>query len=129
MRVAEYLAAPRPAWDWVHLDCCRWVARWVELCGRQNPITALGLDYATERQAIALIVRRGGLVQLWTDGMALVGAPETAGLTPGCVGIIQRPTICGLNEAAAIYTGERWAALGLRGQEFMPAPVLKAWRP
>jgi hypothetical protein len=33
-----------------------------------------------------------------------------------------------MDEAAAIWTGERWVTLGLRGLDFGPAEALAVWR-
>jgi hypothetical protein len=128
VRLADYLAAPRPAWDWIALDCCRWVDAWVQARGHGSPIAALGLVYDSERSALRRIAEAGGLVPLWTAGMALVGVPEVDDPVTGSVGIIARPTVCGTGEAAAIFTGDRWVSLGPRGLDFAPADALRVWR-
>lgn len=127
MRVADYLAAPRPAWDWIALDCCRWVDGWVQARGFDSPIAALGLTYDSERSALRCIRKAGGLVPLWRKGMALVGVEEADAPMVGSVGVIRRPTSCGTDEAAAIFTGDRWVSLGLRGLDFGPAEALAVW--
>lgn len=127
MKLAGFLAQPRPAWDWVQHDCCRWVDRWVQMRGHGSPIAALGLVYDSERSALRRIAEGGGLAALWQDGMARLGIMPTDVLTVGAVGVIQRATLCGQDEAAAIWTGERWITLGLRGLDYAPAGRLKAW--
>lgn len=129
MRLGEYLAAPRPPWDWVSLDCCRWIDGWVVARGRDSAIRALDLRYNTERSALRTIVRGGGLVALWTAGMARIGVLEVDIPAAGDVAVIERSTVCGLDQAMAIFTGERWASLGLRGIEVGPADALRVWRP
>ena len=127
--LGDYLGAPRPAWDWVNLDCCRWVDGWVQQRGYPSPIAMLGLTYDSERSALLAIRRGGGLVALWTRGMCLAGVREADDAQAGDVAIIGRPTECGTNEAAAIFTGERWMTLGVRGFHCGPADVLASWRP
>jgi hypothetical protein len=60
--------------------------------------------------------------------MALLAVPEVDEPVTGSVGIIACSTDCGPSEVAAIYTGERWVSLGLRGLDFSPAPALRVWR-
>lgn len=128
MKLGDFLAMPRPEWDWRLHDCCRWVDRWVQARGYRSPIEALGLVYDSERSALRRISEGGGLVTLWTGGMALVSVPEADEAQAGDVGIISRATSDGLNEAMAIYTGERWLSLSLRGLEAGPAEALRVWR-
>lgn len=129
MRLAEYLAAPRAQWDWVNLDCCRWVDGWLQAQGKPSPMAAIGMEYDSERSALRRIVEGGGLTALWTRGMSAIGAEACAidDASAGAVGVIARPTHCGTNEAAAIWTGTRWATLGLRGLDFGPAEALAVW--
>lgn len=127
--VGDFLMAPLPAWDWRAQDCCRWGSRWVQARGRPCPIKALGLHWTTEKGALRVIKRGGGLVDLWSRGMEAVGAPEAPGLRPGDLAVIQRPTLDRLNQSIGIYTGSRWASLGLRGMEYGPAEPQKVWRP
>jgi len=129
MRIGEYLSQDRPAWDWVTLDCCRWVDSWVVLQGHASPMAGIGVEYDSERSALRRIAEGGGLAALWSAGMSAVGIEpaELGQLRPGDVAVIQRATSCGTNEAAAIWTGERWATLGLRGLDFGPAETLAVW--
>lgn len=130
MKLGAYLAAPRPPFDYQRNDCCRWIDRWCQLRGWGSPMAAIGIRYDSERSALLQIRRGGGLVVLWARGMEAVGGAgiDPLSLAAGDVGVIRRPTACGLNEAAAIWTGERWATLGLRGLDFGPAETLGAWR-
>lgn len=129
MRLGDFLSAPLPEWDWRAHDCCRWVDRWAQTRGRTSPIKALGLRYSTERGALLTIRRGGGLMALWSRGMAAVGVPEADEPQPGDVAVIRRETVCGLDEAMAIRVGKRWASLAIRGLEIGPAEPLKVWRP
>lgn len=91
-------------------------------------MSALGITYSTEAGAIRRIVEAGGLAPLWDDGFARVGVSCADEPQAGDVGVIRRLTICALDEAAAIYTGERWVSLGLRGLDFAPAEAIQVWR-
>lgn len=65
---------------------------------------------------------------LWSAGMAMLFLPEVDEPTAGDVAIIRRETTCRTDQAAAIYTGERWASLGMRGLDVGPAETLRVWR-
>lgn len=129
MKLGDYLTGPLLPFDFVRSDCCRWADGWVQARGHRSPIKALGLHWTTEKGALRVIKRGGGLVDLWTRGMTAVGVPEAAEPQPGDVAVIERPTLDRLNQALAIYTGSRWASLCLAGMEYGPATPLKVWRP
>ena len=129
MHVSDFLAIPRPAWDWRAHDCCRWVDRYLRLCGYASPIEALGLRYDSERSALRVIAKGGGLVALWDAGMAAVVVPHADAAQAGDVAVIERTTADGLNQAMGLFTGDRWASLTPRGLEFGPAQALRIWRP
>lgn len=130
MRLGEYLSRPLPDWDWVDLDCCRWVDGWIQARGHASPMAAIGVQYDSERSAMRRIAEGGGLAPLWVNGMKAVGLPIVAWdqVAAGDVGVIERETACGFNQAAGIWTGERWATLGLRGYDFGPATTHVTWR-
>lgn len=128
MRLGDFLALPRPPWDWQAHDCSRWVDRWVRARGHGSPMVALGIRYDSEIGALRRIAEGGGLVQLWSAGMAMLFLPEADCPRAGDVGVIQHATDCGSNEAVAICAGERWASLTLRGLDFSPAIPLRSWR-
>ena len=73
------------------------------------------------------IAEGGGLVRLWSDAMRQIGVGVADCPLPGNVGIVQRATACGMDEAAGIWTGQRWVTLGLRGLDFGPAEPLAMW--
>jgi hypothetical protein len=128
--LAAYLkAALRRPWQWGEWDCCRFAAEWVMANGHPDPMLFLAPWYDSERSALLTIKRGGGLVALWERGMADAGVAEADDAQAGDIAVIERPTEDGIGEALAIFTGERWASLGLRGVEFAPAGVLAMWRP
>lgn len=126
-----YDAASR-RWRWGLWDCCRFVDEWVCLNGRRSPMETLGIRYDSELSAVRRIQEGEGLAALWSLGMQAVGVPEVDprdDLQAGDVGVIERPTACGVGEATAIWTGDKWATLALRGIECGPAEDVKVWRP
>lgn len=128
MTLGEYLKAPRPAWDWVEQDCCRWVARWIVSRGHADPMEFIGARYCTRIGALRLIKRGGGLVALWSRGMDGAGIPEAIAAEAGDVAVLSVPTEDGIGEACGIWTGERWAMLHERGLVFGVGEPLKVWR-
>lgn len=133
MRLGEYLSwASDQPWGWgtnPGLDCCKFAGKWAIARGLIDPMVLVWRNpYDSERSALRRIAEAGGLVPLWTAGMAHVGADQIHAPIPGAIGIIQRETVCGLNEASGIWTGQRWVTLGLRGFDFGPAEPLAMWR-
>lgn len=135
MTLQDYLQwAMKQPWGWgtePGLDCCKFAAKWAILCGYVDPMVLVWRQpYNSERSAIRRISEGGGLVVLWSAGMDHVGiAASTDQPETGDIAVITRPTVCGGNEALGIYTGQRWATLGISGIEAGAAGVVKAWRP
>jgi hypothetical protein len=128
--LGDYIAAAlsRP-WVWGQVDCCTFVAGWVIHRGHGDPMAFIRGAYDSEMGALRQIAAGGGLVPLWTRGMIEAGVPEADDARVGDVGIIARPTQCSTDQAAAIFAGERWISLGVRGIQSGPADVLALWRP
>lgn len=128
MELSDYLAAAaRRPWEWGEHDCCTFMAGWVISRGHSDPMAFMRGRYDSERSALRRIVSNGGLVELAKTGMASipkVGIPQA-----GDVGVIERPTADGLNQACAIYGGERWVTLAAGGIDSAPAVPLAVWRP
>lgn len=120
--------AARKPWKWGEHDCCAFVAAWVRLNGHADPMAFIRGSYDSERSALRRIAEGGGLVPLWARGMADAGLKECADLRAGDAGIIPTIESDGTREVAAIFTGERWAALAHRGLVCEPATPLRAWR-
>lgn len=136
MTLPEYLQwAMKQPWAWGSepgLDCCKFAGKWAIVCGYLDPMVLVwsGKGYNSETSALRRIHEGGGLVALWTAGMDHVGMPEATGdPEAGDIGVIERPTVCGGNQALGIYTGQRWVTLALAGIESGPANIVKAWRP
>jgi hypothetical protein len=121
-------AISRP-WRWGEWDCCRFAAEWCIRRGRGDPMDFLRPLYTSEFSAMRTIREGGGLVALWSRGMADIGAPEVDVPELGDVGIVEAITENGAEQVCAIFTGERWAMLGIRGLVCAPAEPIKVWRP
>ena len=121
-------AISRP-WAWGRNDCCRFAAEWCIRRGRGDPMDFLKPLYTSEFQALRTIREGGGLVALWSRGMADIGAPVVDTSKLGDVGIVHSVTEQGNDEVCAIYTGKRWAMLGVHGLICAPADPIKVWRP
>jgi hypothetical protein len=122
--------AMRTPWAWSTHDCCTFIANWSIERGRSDPMAFIRGHYRTERGALKAIKRGGGLLKLVSRGMASAGVPRVDdGPEPGDVAVIEIKTEDRLNEACAIWTGHRWAALGVRGITCGPAHALAVWRP
>lgn len=133
MKLGEYLQwAIRQPWAWgldsAGLDCCTFANTWCQAQAWGSPMAAIGIQYDSELSALRRIREGGGLLALWSQGMAAIDARAVGDMRAGDIGVIRRPTPCGTDEAAAIWTGERWVSLGLRGLDFGPAEALAVWR-
>jgi len=128
MTLGEYLKAPRPAWDWINLDCSRWLDRWLVLSGHQSAMEATDITYNSERSALLTITRGGGLLDLWSNGMEAIGLPQIDIPAMGDAAILSVETDDGTNETCGIWTGERWASLHRRGLLFGFGVPLAMWR-
>lgn len=130
MTVGEYVrAAGLKPWNWGEHDCCTFMAGWVMERGNSDPMSFIRGSYDSELSGLRRVREGGGLIPLWDRGMSEAGVDEAEEFEAGDVGIIQAPTEEGLNECAAIYSGERWLFLTLQGIMATPAVPLKAWRP
>jgi hypothetical protein len=128
MMLGEYLKAPRPRWDWVNLDCSRWLDAWIVLCGHPSPMVAIDIRYDSERSALRTIARGGGLLALWSHGMEAAGLHEASEAMQGDAAILSISTDDGTNQTCGIWTGARWASLHQRGLMFGVGAPLKTWR-
>jgi hypothetical protein len=116
-------------WAWGRWDCCRFAAEWCIRRGRGDPMDFLRPLYTSEFAALRTIREGGGLVALWSRGMADIDAPEVENAALGDVGIVNEFTDHGDEQVCAIYTGKRWAMLGIHGLVCVPAEPIKVWRP
>lgn len=107
-------------------DCACFPANWAIECGRPDPMVKWRGAYSTEAQAEDIIADAGGLVALFSEGLAgcdVVEEPQA-----GDIGVVE---LLG-EQAGAIFTGKRWAFVAERGLAFASldaACLLKVWRP
>ncbi|RYE99297.1 MAG: hypothetical protein EOO77_35750 [Oxalobacteraceae bacterium] len=99
MSLREFLLSPRGSFDYAEDDCCRWVARWIVSQGHADPMPYIGHSYSTRIGALRVIRRGGGLVALWSKGMAGARLETTDTPIAGTVAVLSIPTDDGLNEA------------------------------
>ncbi len=128
MDLGEYLKAPRPAWDWRVHDCSRWLDRWLVLRGHRSAMEATDISYDSERSAMRTIIRGGGLLPLWTRGMAAIGVEAVEAAQLGDVAILATETDDGHNRTTGIWTGQRWASVHRHGLACGPGDPLVIWR-
>jgi hypothetical protein len=121
--------ALRTPWVYGQWDCVGFIAGWCIERGRPDPMTMRG-RYSTARGALRIMKRSGGLAALVGNAMARVAIPQVQGEPePGDIGVIITPTDDRTNRACAIWTGARWASLGVRGLICQPAEHVALWRP
>lgn len=128
MTLGEYLRAPLPAWDWVNHDCSRWLDRWLMLNGHRSPMAAMEIAYHDRLSALRIIQAGGGLLALWSRGMAAIGLQLTDNARAGDAAILVAPTEDRTNETCGIWTGERWVAPHHHGLVFGVGAPLRIWR-
>lgn len=128
--LASYLrAAGARSWTWGTHDCCTFGAGWFLLHGYADPMALFRGRYTTARGALRVIRRHGGLVDAVRYGMLDARVPEADEPRLGDMAVIERPTDDGLNQACALFGGERWVSLSTRGLDSGPGVPLAIWRP
>lgn len=120
-----YLAeAARRRHAWGELDCCLFMADWVQAVTGRDPAGPYRGAYDGPRQALRLLRAEGGLYALsWrlaeAAGLPLrLGAPQ-----PGDVGVV----LAARRQMGAIRTGKGWAVLTPGGYAVARLPHLAAW--
>jgi hypothetical protein len=124
--LVSYLrAAASQPFAWGALDCSLFMAGWVLARTGIDPAAALRGRYATERGALRLARRLGGMEAVARRQMAAAGFATTCAPVPGDVGIIAHPHI---GPTCAILSEIGWltkTAAGVRGGA--AHPVIVAW--
>lgn len=128
MMLREYLIMPRQKWDWVHMDCSRWLDGWLVRRRWGSAMDAIGISYTGPREALELITNAGGLLPLWERGMDALGlAQAIAPNKEGDVAILSIATDDGTNETTGIWTGSKWASLHRSGIVCGVGETLRVW--
>lgn len=125
--IGDFLRSAQPAWDYVQHDCSRWLDRYLLMRGHASPMQAIGVEYTSEREAKLVIGRGGGLLALWTQGMAAIGLTEIVSPQLGDVAILSIPTDDDTDETCGIWTGQRWASVHRKGTMFGVGEPLRMW--
>ena len=131
MDLGEYLRAAcgRP-WQAGVDDCCTLAGDWARTWGFGDPMAEWRGSYSTDDEAAALIADAGGLVTLWSRGLASIDVGEVATVEPGDVGVVVAISMSGEPEhVGAVWTGRRWAFRAYAGVFFASAQVVRAWGP
>ncbi|MBR2268485.1 hypothetical protein [Sphingobium sp.] len=128
MNLGEFLKSPRPAFDYVAHDCSRWLDRWLVNCGHPSVMDEIGRTYDSERGAMRVIVRGGGLLAIWTRNMEGIGLMQTEEPQQGDAAIMAVPTDDGYNRTTGIWTGQRWVSVHRHGLIFGVGSPLAIWR-
>jgi hypothetical protein len=128
MNLGEFLKAPRPAFDYVHHDCSRWLDRWLMLCGHPSAMEAIGKTYDSERSAMRAIVKGGGLLSIWKRNMETIGLAPVDQPISGDAAVMSVATDDGYNRTTGIWTGQRWVSVHRNGLMFGFGSPLMIWR-
>lgn len=126
--LGDFLRMPNPAWDYRTHDCSRWLDRYLVDLGHASPMQATQITYDSEREAKLVIGRGGGLLALWSAGLAAIGLSVIAEPKAGDVAILSVITDDGEDQTCGIWTGERWASVHRYGVMFGVGSPLKIWR-
>lgn len=117
MSLASYLAqAAASRFEWGKHDCCTFCAEWAGLRLGADLLEGWRGTYHTEGEALERIYECGGLPAIFAEQIG-DRAEISSEPMPGDVGIIE---FAG-DEVGAIFTGERWVMLTLRGIRAIPA--------
>ncbi|WP_238192514.1 DUF6950 family protein [Methylobacterium frigidaeris] len=116
-------AAGQP-FAWGSLDCSLFMAGWVRARTGIDPAAALRGRYATERGALRLARRLGGMEAVARRQMAAAGFATTCEPVPGDVGIIAHPCI---GPTCAVLTEYGWAIKSLQGVAVVRFPAIISW--
>lgn len=121
--LAERGALP---WVWGSVDCSMVLADWAVANGHGDPLALYRGEYSDEAGALAIIVRRGGLLPIFSDGCARVGLVRVDERSRGVmavIGSLNVPT----RQWGAIWDGSRWQVRNADGFAPLTAFALGMW--
>ncbi|WP_289296251.1 hypothetical protein [uncultured Reyranella sp.] len=125
--LAAFLAAHTASpWVWGESDCCMTPASWAAANGHGDLMAVHRGEYDDEAGALAIVVRRGGVLPMISDGCARIGLLRTDLRVRGVIGVIgslNTPT----RQWGAIWDGERWQVRDPAGFVALTAPALGMW--
>ncbi len=117
-------AAAGQPFVWGALDCSLFMAGWVLARSGVDPAAPLRGRYATERGALRLARRLGGMEAVARQQMAVAGFATTCEPVPGDVGLVVHPLG---GPTCAILTDHGWAVKSPTGIAADRFPTIVAW--
>lgn len=120
--LAEKAAAP---WAWGSVDCCMVLADWALANGHGDLLARYRGAYDDEAGCVAIIVRRGGLLPIVSDGAARIGLARIEAPSRGSIGVIGSATVL-TRQWGAIWDGG-WLVRGAEGFAPLVARPLGIW--
>lgn len=125
--LAPFLAAngARP-WAWGAVDCCMVLADWALANGHGDLRAPFRGAYADEAGCLAIVVQRGGVLPIVSDGCARIGLIQTEIRVPGVIGVIGSLTVP-TRQWGALWDGARWLVRDAEGFTPVTARALGIW--
>ncbi|WP_439611510.1 DUF6950 family protein [Reyranella sp.] len=121
--LASQAAVP---WVWGQSDCCMTPAAWAVENGHGDLMALHRGEYDDEEGALAIVVRRGGVLPMISDGCARVGLLRAEVRARGVIGVIGSLTVP-TRQWGAIWDGARWQVRDAAGFVALTAPALGMW--
>jgi len=121
--LAEKAALP---WAWGVVDCCMVPADWAIANGYGDLMALERGKYADEAGAQAVIVRRGGLFPIVSDGCARAGLVQAEVPSRGVIAVIGS-LLAPSRQWGAIWDGTRWLVRDATGFTAVTARPLAMW--
>lgn len=123
-----YLAAKAAEpWQWGVVDCCMALADWGIFNGHADILSRYRGAYQDEAGCQAIIVRRGGLLPIISDGSARVGLLKLSEPERGAIAVIGSRSVP-TRQWGAIWDGDRWMVRSKDGFVPVAARELGMWR-
>lgn len=121
--LAEKAALP---WAWGAVDCCMVPADWAIANGHGDLMALDRGRYDDEAGALGVIVRRGGLFPMVSDGCARIGLAQVGEPARGVIAVIGS-LLTPTRQWGAIWDGSRWLVRDASGFTPVTARALGMW--
>lgn len=118
------MAASERPFSWSSWDCLSWFGEWIAQSHGINPAVPFTRRYSTDRGALRLIRKHGGMAGVVDAAVTPLGIGRTDDPQPGDIAIVDAPE----GEMGGIVTGVFVASLGYEGLRYRRLPILTAWR-
>ncbi len=113
-------------WSWGTVDCCMVPADWAIENGHGDLMALERGQYDDEAGASLVIVRRGGLFPMVSDGCARVGLTPVEEPSRGVIAVIGS-LLTPTRQWGAIWDGTRWLVRDAAGFTAVTARPLGMW--